>query len=324
MRILVVDDEETLRRVIGRVLRRDNHDVVEAANAEEALELFQQDPFPVVISDIVMGKMSGLDLLEKLRVTDPETVTVIMTSHASVDAATSSLRGGACEFLIKPFEDLSDITRAANQAIDRHRELVQKRDAMDRLMRHTEVLQGVNKELTEMAHKDGLTGVFNRHSLKSALKEELERSRRDGTSLSLIFMDLDHFKNYNDTQGHLAGDELLKTVASLVSAGCPPPNLVCRYGGEEFVVLAPGIAKPEALELAEAIRSRVEACPVPGRESQPGGRVTLSLGVSSFPEDGDDGAVLLKRADVALYRAKDAGRNQVVDWDRSLDTVPAD
>ena len=162
-----------------------------------------------------------------------------------------------------------------------------------------------------MATRDGLTGLFNHRYFIAAFELELARCRRHDRVLSLIFADVDFFKKYNDTQGHQAGDALLASLAQLISRESRRSTIVARYGGEEFVLLVPETGRAGALRYAERIRSTVEAYPFPVREDQEHGRITLSLGVATFPENGSDANTLLKYADSALYLAKDSGRNKV-------------
>jgi len=310
-RILVVDDEDTIRSVIAEVLTDDGHDVTEAASAEEALETFRGGHFPLVLTDIVMKRMSGLELLKEMKVIDPEVVVVVMTSHASVDTATSALRDGAYDYLTKPFDALDDISSVVDRAIEK-RQLVEKnRVLVTQLKQNAEDLQDLNSQLRDMAMRDGLTGLYNHRYFRETFDRELARCGRHDHRVSLVFIDLDHFKCYNDTHGHLAGDELLKTLAGLLLEGQRSATTVARYGGEEFVLLVPETDKEGALHLAERVRQRVEQHDFPGGETQPSGRVTMSLGVATFPEDGKDTNTMILAADNSLYEAKNAGRNTV-------------
>jgi two-component system, cell cycle response regulator len=313
-RILVVDDESTLRSVIAEVLTDDGHTVTQAANAEEALALFREAPFPLVITDIVMGKMSGLDLLTEVKVLDPESLVIIMTSHASLETATAALRTGAYDFLIKPFEDLGLITAVVNRATEKHQLLTQNLRLVENLRRNAEELEELNRNLKDMVNRDGLTGLFNHRYFRDALEIELARSRRHGHSFGLIFIDVDHFKHYNDTHGHLAGDDVLKGLARILTDHGRCTNVCARYGGEEFVVLIPEVDKRGAHTVAEKIRKMVEEYPFRGGGSQPLGTVTISLGVAGYPGDGADSQTLIARADQALYAAKQEGRNRVCGW----------
>jgi diguanylate cyclase (GGDEF)-like protein len=147
---------------------------------------------------------------------------------------------------------------------------------------------------------------------------ELARARRHRRTFSLLFIDIDNFKQYNDSHGHLAGDDLLRNLAKLLQGRCRSTTVAARYGGEAFVLLVPETDSTGAQRFAEALRRLVAEHPFPGRESQPGGRVTLSLGVASYPEAGEDATALIDSADKALYQSKHRGRNTVSVWEPSL------
>jgi diguanylate cyclase (GGDEF)-like protein len=310
-RVLVVDDEPTIRFVLSQVLTEAGFDVVEATSGEEALETFKRSTFPVVVTDIIMGRMSGIDLLANLRELDPEVQVVVMTSQGTLDTATSALRNGAYDYLQKPFEDLDAITTVIERAIEKKQLADQNAELMRKLQKNAQQLEETNQQLEDLAMKDGLTGLFNRRSLHDKLTAELSRCRRHGHPLSLLFVDVDHFKLYNDTHGHQAGDDVLTTFARLLQKNQRSETVVARYGGEEFVVLLPEVPKVGAAVLADDLRRRVEDHPFEGRETQPGGRVTMSVGVATFPDDAEDEDALVAAADRALYRAKSSGRNAV-------------
>jgi diguanylate cyclase (GGDEF)-like protein len=310
-RILVVDDEETLRTVISQVLLEDGHDVTTAASGEEAVDRFRQSPYPLVLTDIVMGKMSGLDLLKEVKLINPDSLVVVMTSHASLDSATSALRAGAYDYLTKPFEDLDQISMVVNRAMEQVRLIDENHGLMEGLRKSTEELERVNRNLKEMADRDGLTTLYNHRYFRKALGKEMARAHRHERTFSLVFIDVDHFKKYNDTHGHLAGDEVLTGLARLLKEGSRAESVVARYGGEEFVVLLPETDKNGARTFAESMRTKIEEYPFKGRETQPLGKVTVSMGVAAFPDDAKDENTLIDKADEALYEAKQSGRNTV-------------
>jgi diguanylate cyclase (GGDEF)-like protein len=262
LRILVADDEQSLRTIVSQVLGEDGHAVTTVASGEEALTVFRKQPFPLVITDIRMGGMSGIDLLQNVKKMSPDTAVIIMTSHASLDTAITALRTGAYD-------------------------------------------------LKNLAIRDGLTTLYNHRYFQEALAVELVRSRRYTRNVSLVFMDVDYFKKYNDAHGHPDGDKVLIALSNIFRDSVRVSDIVARYGGEEFVLLLPETTKENALRVAEFIRKKVSDHPFPGRETQPLGRVTISLGVATFPQDGTDGSSLIERADKALYEAKRTGRNKV-------------
>ena len=311
LRILVVEDESTIRKVIAQVLRMDGHEPTEAACAEEALEAFRAEPFPLLITDINMGRMNGLELLREVKRLDPECLVVIMTSQASIEAATTALREGAYDFLVKPFDDLILISALVKRAAVRLG--LQRRNLLlaSQLEMHVHELERLNHSLKDLADRDWLTGLYNRRYLRSALDSEISRALRQQRGFALILLDMDHFKSYNDAHGHLAGDELLRLVArSLADAG-GAEHVCARYGGDEFVVLMPDADHAAATTVAERVRRAMEEHRIEAGGTQPGAAVTVSLGIACFPADSPDGDSMIACADAALYHAKKNGRNQV-------------
>ena len=169
-----------------------------------------------------------------------------------------------------------------------------------------ETLRAKNEELEMLSTTDSLTGLENHRSLMQRLDEEEARSKRDRRNFSVLVGDVDHFKQYNDAFGHPAGDEVLKAISDIMREAARPVDCVARYGGEEFVVLMPDTSAADALELAEHIRARVAAKKFTGR------KMTLSIGVASFPEDADNAEALISIADEALYQAKREGRDRAI------------
>lgn len=179
------------------------------------------------------------------------------------------------------------------------------------MIERTEVLEE-SERFEQLSVTDPLTGLYNRRFLKSRLEEELNRSIRQGFGLTVIFIDLDFFKSYNDLCGHLAGDEALKITADIIKDSLRDMDIVARYGGEEFCAVLPGTSKSEAMIVAERIRIEIESKRFPGESDIPLRRLTASLGVASFPEDGRTFNDLVHASDVALYEAKARGRNRTV------------
>jgi diguanylate cyclase (GGDEF)-like protein len=169
------------------------------------------------------------------------------------------------------------------------------------------------KNSQEMANMDGLTETYNKRYLQSRINDDIHKAESANSALSLMILDIDHFKQYNDTNGHLEGDDVLKRIGAILkSAVRDDTDVVVRYGGEEFVILFPGATKAVASRQAENIRRAVETHPFKHAARQPLGAVTISGGVASFPEDARNSVALLRAADQALYEAKAAGRNRII------------
>jgi diguanylate cyclase (GGDEF)-like protein len=313
-RILVVDNEPDVRLIIKQAVQNEGHEAIEVGSGEAALEACRTEPFPLIITEVLMDGMSGIDLLNEIRLINEDVLVVFMTSQASLEMATAALRAGAYDLLPKPLENRSTISNVISRAVDKLNLVRRNSSLMAQLRKNMEELELMNRNLEQLANHDGLTGLLNNRCFRESLDLEMARARRYNHPFSLVFMDLDHFKQYNDTQGHPAGDRLLKDLARLLKTHSRAVTVLARYGGEEFVALAPETPKDGALTYAERLRSTVEKHRFEGCESQPFGKVTLSAGVATFPEDGEEAATLIERADKALYEAKKGGRNRVVSY----------
>jgi len=308
-RILVADDEEAIRGSVSILLGDEGYEVTAVPSAEEALERVTAAPYDLVLTDIRMGGMSGIELLERVKKTRPATEVIIMTSYASLETAVLALRSGAYDYLIKPFEELDLVASAVARAIERGTLVRERNSLLEALERKNEELVAVNRILAERANRDGLTGLFNHRYFQDALRQEASRSVRNGHPFSLLFADIDSFKKYNDREGHQAGDDVIGGIGGIFMSCVRECDVVARWGGEEFVALFPETNKQNARAIAERIRDAVASQPFAGREAQPAGKVTISMGLSSFPEDGSDLGELIRRADTAMYEAKRSGGN---------------
>jgi diguanylate cyclase (GGDEF)-like protein len=235
-----------------------------------------------------------------------------MTSHASVDNSIQALKSGAFDYVLKPFEDLDVVVDAAQRAVKELSNIRRQQALVNTLALQNQELDSLNKEFRELAIRDGLTGLFNHRYAHERLQEEFDRSARFGRDLTVIFIDVDHFKFFNDTNGHQAGDQVLQTLAEIMTNATRESDTVARWGGEEFIVVAPETNGKAACELAEKIRHAVAAYPFPHAGQQPLGFVSLSLGVASRCAQTETAEKLLRHADDAVYRAKDAGRNRTI------------
>jgi len=309
-RILVVDDEPAIRGIVEEILAGDGHAVETACSAEEALARLADGGIDLVITDIRMGGMDGLSMLRKIRSENDVVQVVIMTSHACTDSAVAAVKLGAYDYLTKPFESLDAVSLTAARALEEVRHIRERELMIATLARNNEKLSELNKFFRDLAIRDGLTNLYNHRHLQEAVHAEVERARKFSRDLSMLFIDVDHFKTYNDLNGHQSGDDVLRHIAQILGEKARDTDIVARWGGEEFVVLAPETSAANARQLGEDLRASVAAFPFPGRETQPNGLVTISVGVATLNADGTH-ETLVGRADRAVYEAKSAGRNTV-------------
>ncbi|MFQ5760544.1 MAG: diguanylate cyclase [Acidiferrobacterales bacterium] len=327
-RALVVDDEESIRGIVVQVLTDEGYQVTQASSGEEALAMFQKQPFPVVFTDVRMSGMSGLDLLKRLKQLKTGGHVIIMTSHGTMDVAVNALTAGAYDFLHKPFDDLELIANVAKRAMQsyvlvRERErlmatLKSRNEAMANLNKafkaltvtlknKNQALENLNEAFKAMAIRDDLTGLFNRRYFDEAIASEVVRATRYNRDLTLIFLDVDHFKNFNDEFGHQLGDTALKKISAILKELVRETDIATRYGGEEFIVILPETSKEDARAVAEKIRETIAGTTIEGAPK----KVTISAGVATLGQDGNNTAELIGRADQAVYQAKRDGRDRV-------------
>ena len=468
--IYIVDDEESIRSILKEALGNAGYQVQVFPDGEDAWNKIQQDPPHVILSDIRMPKLSGIDLLKKVRDFSKDVQFIIMTSHASLDTALQAIKFGAYDYLHKPFEDLQDVIITVDRTVEvlylqfeneqLLEELAQKNQALiglnARISREKEEITQINafmadvarsqssddvlncflehcsritnsekilyfnhlpayssfvlakvvnldisefrgigldlrsvepkdylaslqhisnapqladmmrevfscarflcvplimenniaglvivlnaiddlsirrvfdsfmqvlqvsysaavlkERIHDMAIKDPLTGLFNRRFFNKALEDEISKSRRSKLPVGLIYLDIDHFKKYNDGNGHQNGDEILKGVSKMMLATGRTTDIVARLGGEEFCIILPNTDKMGAAIRAEKLRRAVQNHKWPYGEKQPMGFLSISLGVSEYPSLARDAESLIKSADDALYQVKESTRNKV-------------
>lgn len=291
--ILLVDDDPTSLLVLNKALVEEGYDLRFAKSGDQALESLVANPVDLIVLDISMPGMDGLEVCRRLKL-DSATAAIpviFVTAHHETLDETNALDAGGVDFIAKPF----------NAAVVRAR------------VRTHLTLKAQADLLKELVFIDGLTGVANRRRYDEALVAEWRNCRRNGQPLSVLMIDIDHFKQFNDCYGHLEGDHCLKTIAVIIrQAFVRPHDLVARYGGEEFVCLLPGCETGAAVLKADALRLKIEGLAIPHLTSRVVPVVTLSIGVATaLPYDTGDSEDLVKAADRALYQAKSAGRNRV-------------
>jgi len=295
-RVLIVDDEEIMREFLREVLGDDGYAIELACSGREAVEKMSASQYDVVVTDIVMPELDGLGVVAAAKKLPYDVDVIVMTGYASMDTAVESMKLGARDYITKPF-NIDQIRIIVSNALA-EREL--KRKAAE------------GEFYKELSRKDGLTDLYNHRFFHQLLETEVGRAARYNRVVSLLMIDIDDFKTYNDAHGHPAGDAALRRLAYLLRHSSRNCDYVARYGGEEFAIIVPEVAADAALRMGERIRSIIESSEFEGEDIMPGGRLTISIGVATFPSHAQSQDDLLTHADRALYQAKTAGKNAVV------------
>jgi diguanylate cyclase (GGDEF)-like protein len=300
--ILLIDDDEQIRNLLSDLLAHE-HECAAAGSAEEALALLKTTNFALVISDINMGDISGLELVPLVHREAPDTVVVVISAQQTIETAIEAMRAGAFDYVTKPF-DTRHVDAAVRRALDHHKLLEGKRLYENNL---EELVRQRTAEVEHLAYYDTLTDLPNRLLFEDRLAQALTLAQRNRQMLGTLFLALDRFKKINDTLGHAVGDLLLKDVAERVKHCVSESDTVARFDGEEFALLLTQVIGTEDLvEISRSINEALKpAFLLAGHEIY----VTASIGISLFPFDGEDQNNLLKNAGAALYRAKMQGGN---------------
>lgn len=286
-RILAVDDDPFIRNLLAEIMASwgYEHDIAEDGLA--ALDKLEENSYSIVITDVRMPGLNGIDLTKKIKEKSLDIDVIVITAYNADYKYTDVISAGACDFISKPF-NINELEAKLHRII-REREL---RHELERLSKH-----------------DGLTNIYNRRYFNTKLEEESYRAYRQGYDLFLILMDVDRFKEYNDTKGHTQGDTLLRKLAGIIlSSVRENVDWGFRYGGDEFAVIVTQAAKEQANKIANRILTKYNtACLQP---------TSLSIGLAKLHYDPnltieENMGALVGRADEALYRAKNAGGNQV-------------
>jgi diguanylate cyclase (GGDEF)-like protein len=311
MKILIADDSPTPRLMLQRELEGLGHECIVAHDGTEAWELFQGSGVDVVISDWMMPGMDGDEFCRRVRADHdaPYAYFILHTSLEDLRHVIQGMQAGADDYLTKPFQRDQLATRliAADRITALQRRLGSQQAELERL----------NAMLFEDSRHDRLTGLGNRRRMDEDLERLSEQARRYARPFAVVLFDVDRFKQYNDSAGHAAGDEVLRSVAATLLEQCRSGDAAYRYGGEELLVVLPEQDLETAGMAAERMRAAVEAMAIPHPGLAPPAVVTVSGGIACLDSD-DTLTTLLGGADAALYQAKKAGRNQIVRVDAAV------
>jgi len=306
--ILIIDDEPAVANHIRKIVEESGHRASACHTWTEALRTFGKGDIDLILMDAIMPTVDGFKLTRIIRSRARTYVPIVfLTGLADDNARVSGIEAGGDDFLTKPIHPL---------------ELKVRIKAMLRIRSLTQALEEKTRTLSRLAAMDALTGIGNRRSFDERLRSELTLSESNGQPLTVLILDLDHFKSVNDTFGHTVGDELLRAFGRLLAENTRACDIPYRYGGEEFAILCPNSSTDDACNLAERIRAAFQrlspnATAAGPRTCSIGAAGTDILGSTPSPE------ALLTAADAALYRAKDSGRNCVCKYNPLFDKKAA-
>lgn len=305
-RILLVDDDPETVDLLTQWFRMDGYDVLSVNSGRKAIDLVRKSPPDLILLDLLLPDIGGVEVTRALR-QDPisrHIPIVIMTARRNPEGKVEALGVGADDFIAKPFnfDELDATVRAS----------LKKGGLYLALERANQELQEANRRLTRLTETDDRTRLYNDRYLRRRVEEEFKRSQRYDTNLSCMILDLDHFKEVNDTHGHECGNEILAAFGQILLANAREIDVVGRYGGEEFLILMPNTDGIQAAVLGERIRKATEENVFHFMEAQV--RMTVSAGIGSFPTNRSvkDENDFLRTTDAALYQAKNRGRNKVI------------
>jgi len=293
--ILVIDDEEIVREMLRDVLTEAGYKVWTAASGEEALEKLKEADFSIVITDIRMPGMDGVEVTRKFKKINSDLCVIAITGYASIESAMAVLKEGVYDYINKPF-NIEEIKIVVGRAVERQLLIKAVKE---------------KEKYEKLSILDGLTEVYNRRHFDEMIVEEIERAKKYLSKLSLMMIDVDHFKNFNDSQGHQAGDWALKKIAQILAGCVRLTDHVFRYGGEEFTIILPETDKRKSLIVARRLRITVATTKFLDKTALPTGHLTISIGIATYPEDAKDANQLIAKADECLYHAKQMGRDRI-------------
>ncbi|WP_347559060.1 diguanylate cyclase [Robbsia sp. KACC 23696] len=313
--VMLIDDQPIVAEAVKRALASaPDIDFHYCTDPEQALRAVIDTRATVILQDLVMPGIDGLTLVQRYRSRREtrEIPIIVLSTKEEPQIKSAAFAAGANDYLVKLPDAIELIARIRYHSRS-YMNLQQRDEAYRALRQSQQQLLETNLELQRLTHSDGLTGLSNRRYFDEYLGAEWKRAVRERRAIGMLMIDVDHFKSYNDTYGHVAGDDVLKRVANvLTQVGAGAADLPARFGGEEFAVILPGTTPVGMRMMAEKARLLIEKLGVEHSGSSTAQCVTVSVGVAIIePEEGQPPTMLIEAADAALYRAKRDGRNRV-------------
>jgi len=282
--VLVIEDDPESASLLEKTINESGYKAWVVNDPQEGLNLLRNMPFAVVITEMRSAKMNGVEVTKAVLKINHDVNVVTVTFYSFISSAVEAMAVGAYGYITKPF-NIMEIKLVTERAVERH------------LLLNNSSEKDYYAQLSVL---DGLTGLYNRRYFEQLMEIEFARLRRHSDSFSVLMIDIDNFKIYNDTKATPAGDALLKKATEVFKNTMREIDSICRYGGEEFVITLPQTDKKGAQQAADRLLVQVRVYLAN----------TVSIGIATFPEDASDGKALIERADTALYEAKHSGKNR--------------
>lgn len=312
-RILVVDDEHVVRLGLEETFKSAGYYCKSCSSGLEAIRKVEEELFNIILVDLKLGDTEGTEVVKKIREHFPEMMAIIITGVPSIDSAVAAMKASAFDYITKPL-DSEDVLSRIKLGWEKHRQGILVKQLLHNLQVTNLELERANQKLTSLSTTDDLTSLYNHRHVMEALEIEYQKARRFHKPLTIMMIDLDHFKSVNDRYGHQSGDKLLTEFGMFLKEQMRSIDIVGRYGGEEFCVILPETDIAGAAVAGEKLRLAIAQKAFTMMEGITV-NITASLGISSVQDEGVDSAdAMLNYADSALYEAKLRGRNRVVCW----------
>jgi len=291
--MLVIEDDENIFKVLSKAFDDSTYKLWRVPTGREALKLIKEIYFIGIISELHIADMDIIELINRIKKTDPRINIIVLTAYSFADLAVKALKAGAYAYLLKPL-NTEELRLMLRRSVENTCLLIQV---------------GKKKYYQDISILDGLTSVYNHRHFHEILEWQINHIKRAPQAFSLFIIDIDNFKEYNDTHGHVEGDKILHNVAQLFVTLTRDTDTVFRYGGEEFTIIMPQTSNQQAQLIGQRLVDGIR------RQSS----ITVSIGLSTFPDDTQVKEELVARADKALYRAKRMGKDRMCAYNKSVD-----